>query len=286
VIFKKYQYGSGDSSKFDSQSIVKTFTAIAIGIALEKKVFSSIDERIENIVPELSQSILGKATIKNALQMMCGPEFQFSYDSDGDPAKYMQVKFSNESKNKEIFDYFNELKGKDPGQSFNYDMHCSDILSIALQRRTGKTLREFFEENVWLKLGAADRAAWLTTQIKPNFTSGGNSFFASLNDYIRMAIMLSNNCNFNGYQIVSIEYCKAIFSNTVSTGHKSATPFKRYGYQTWVRTEKKNSWYSPNGAFGQRIYIDPVSKSSLVVFALDPRHFVETDKFWENFIKN
>lgn len=284
VVFQKFQYGADESSLFDSQSMAKTFTAIAVGIALDKGYFKSLDEPLGEIVPELRHSVLGAATLMQALQMKCGVNFKFSSEFDGQAAQYLRVKFYPGAPYWNIFDYYKGLAGSAPGGDFNYDPHCSDALSIAIQWRTGKTLREFFEEHVWRQIRATGRAAWMGTRMKPHFTSGANSFFATLHDYTRLAILLANDCSLEGRQIVSQTYCRQIRESTVPTG-QYPTLFKRYGLQTWVRTEEHDSWFAPSGAFGQRIYVDPVSHAALVVFALEDRHYRDTDRFWEWFRK-
>lgn len=284
VVFQRFQYGTDASSLFDSQSMAKSFTALAVGIALDQGYFRSLDETLGDIVPELRPGVLGAATLHQALQMRCGVKFRFTAEFDGQAAQYLRLKFYPGAPYGSVFDYYKGLEGSAPGGAFNYDPHCSDALSLALQRRTGRTLREFFEEHVWRRIGATGKAAWMSTRIRPQFTSGANSFFATLHDYSRLAAMMANGCAVAGRQIVSREYCRMIAESTVPTG-STPTLFKRYGLQTWVRTEEPGSWFAPSGAFGQRMYLDPVSKSALVVFALDERHYRDTDRFWEWFRK-
>jgi len=282
LVYEKYQYSSNNLSLFDSQSMAKTFTALAIGAALDKGDIKNIDEPLSASIPEISNLPIGKSSIRQALNMTCGNQFKFSDDVSGEAANYLRLKFYKNSSHNNFFDYLNSLSYIEPGGKFNYDPHCSDLLSIVIKRKTGKNLKDYFQDNIWQKINTSSQAAWLGTRIQPSFTSGANSFFATLHDYIKIAKLLINNCRFNDQQIISLQFCNEMISSSVSIGNYPSQ-FKRYGYQTWIKNDESDSWFAPLGALGQRMYIDRNNNSAMIVFALDYSHISETDKFWEWF---
>ena len=72
-------------------------------------------------------------------------------------------------------------------------------------------------------------------------------------------------------------------TDTVAVPKSENENFSRYGFHTWVRNDKTDSWFAGLGNHGQRFYLDPKNKSFMVIFALDFDHIKESDRFWEWF---
>ncbi len=155
------------------------------------------------------------------------------------------------------------------------EMTLRNILSELLPRQN-------FEEQIWHRIGAESRAAWLNPTLHPELTSGANAFYASLRDYGRLALLFLNQGSHDSSNLVSSAWLKLMHTDRVDVGSYPSN-FKRYGYQTWVRTQGDDSWYAGLGNHGQRFYIDPGSKSAMVIFALDESHIGASDKFWDQF---
>jgi CubicO group peptidase (beta-lactamase class C family) len=285
VIFERYQYGTSVSTLFDSQSIVKTFTALTMGLLADQGTLPNINTNIGDIVPKLKNSPIGQATLRQTLQMQCGHAFKWVDDgAQGSAGKYAQVRFGTGGGAKNLYDYFQTIPAAAPGSKFSYDPHCSDTLSMVMTQLTGKTLRQNFQEKIWQKIGTESRAAWLSPTLHPDLTTGASAFYATLRDYGRLALLFTNQGSYNSVRIVSSAWIKAMHTDTVEVGSYPSN-FKRYGYQTWVRNPGADSWYAGLGNYGQRFYIDPVSKSAMVIFALDESHIRTSDLFWEQFRK-
>jgi CubicO group peptidase (beta-lactamase class C family) len=285
VVFERYQYQTTEVTLFDSQSIAKTFTALFLGVLFDNGLLPSLDTKISGIVPELLSSPIGEASIRQTLQMQCGHEFKWLDDGDqGSAGKYARVKFAagHIPGAQNLYDYFRTIPATIPGTRFSYDPHCSDAISMVISKLTGKTLRENFEEKIWQRIGTEGRAAWLSPSLHPELTSGANSFYARLRDYGRLALLFLNQGTYESKKIVSSAWIRSMHSDAVDVGNYPSN-FKRYGYQTWVRTNTNSSWYAGLGNHGQRFYVDPSSKSAMIIFALDDTHIGASDKFWEQF---
>jgi len=284
VIFEHYQYQTSESTLFDSQSIAKTLTALYFGVLFDKGILPHLNTKIAEIVPALRKSPVGEATLRQTLQMQCGHEFKWVDDgAEGSAGKYARIKYaSKDSGAQNLYEYFGTIPAAVPGSKFSYDPHCSDALSMVASKLTGKTLRENFEEQIWRKLGTENRAAWLSPTLNPDLTAGSNVFYASLRDYGRLALLFLNQGVHNSAQLVPGAWIKLMHSDQVSVGSYRSN-FKRYGYQTWVRSSGDDSWYAGLGNHGQRFYIDPASKSAMIIFALDDSHIDASDKFWDQF---
>jgi len=284
VVFENYQYQTTDSTLFDSQSIAKTLTALQIGILSDQGIIPNLNTKISEIVPELAKSPIGKASLRQTLQMQCGHEFKWVDDGpEGSAGKYARVKYASaENGAQNLYEYFETIPATTVGSRFSYDPHCSDALSMAITKLTGKTLLQNFEQDVWRKIGAENRAAWLSPTLHPEITSGANGFYATLRDYGRLALIFLNQGSYNSSQIVSSDWIRSMHTDKVAVGSYPSN-FFRYGYQTWVRTRGDDSWYAGLGNHGQRFYIDPTSRSAMIIFALDESHIRASDNFWEQF---
>jgi CubicO group peptidase (beta-lactamase class C family) len=281
IVYEGYRYGTNEKSRFNSESMAKSFTALAVGKALQDGYIKNLDEKIGDIVVEIKDSAVGNATIRQALNMVCGNKFKF-----GGPTayEYLKTKFggSGYSEYDNIFAYFKQLPQEVPGKNFSYDPHCSDALSMVVTKKTGKRLSKYFEEAIWKNLTTTDRGSWMNMNINRGIDSGANLFNASLHDFSQIALLMQNDGRVDDKQILEKKWIEQMIGDSVSVGAYPSR-FKRYGYQTWIRNEDASSWYAFLGWNGQRIYIDKVSKSILIAIALEEDHVGDTDKFWDWF---
>lgn len=269
IVYEKYQYDRQPTQRFRSQSMAKTLTAIAIGIAVDEgKV--NIDHLAERYLPYLKGYPLGKVSVRNHLKMASGSSFK--WDAKGDARIYYLNKFAPE-----ICDldhcgidikqkWIKEIQINPEGNVWNYDPQSSDILSAIVTAVYGKPMSKVWEEKVWSKIGPERDAVWRGVFHTP-ITSGANYFLATPKDWIRISTLWFDDSN-----IVSKEWLTQMYKDTVSIqGHKSAIWSKnsnpnQYGYQTWIREGK---WIAMAGYRGQKVFIDPKSKTSMFVSSLE-----------------
>jgi CubicO group peptidase (beta-lactamase class C family) len=285
IVFEQYKFGTSDSSLFDSQSIAKTITGLTLGVVIQKGHAINLDSKMAALVPHLKESPVGESTVRQALNMQCGHKFKWIDDGErGSAGKYAAVKFAIPAKGgREIYEYFKEIEPNTPGQTFAYDPHCSDSISMLITEKTGMPMRRFFEDHVWRKLGPTGRAAWLSLKQNPELTSGANSFYATLPDYSLLANAIVNGGMARGESVIPADWIEKMRADNVAVGKDENKNFARYGYQSWVRNEKADSWFAGLGNYGQRFYLDPKNKSFMIIFALDFDHIKDSDSFWEWF---
>jgi CubicO group peptidase (beta-lactamase class C family) len=285
IVFEQYQYGTSARSLFDSQSIAKVLTALNVGIAMAQDSSIELNTKMATLVPKLHSSPLGKATLKQALNMQCGHEFKWADNGpEASAGQYAKVKFAPPNKgSQDLFDHFNSLPSNTPGKKFAYDPHCSDSVSMLITQKTGMPMRQFFEKFVWKKIGASNQAAWLGPTKNPELTSGANAFYASLPDYAKLANAIVNDGLVNGQTVIPTGWLEKMRADTVAVDKTENKNFTRYGYHVWVRNDQANSWFAGLGNHGQRFYLDPKNKSFMVIFALDFDHVSDSDRFWEWF---
>lgn len=268
IIYEKYQYDRKPNHRFRSQSMAKTLTAIAVGIAVDEgKV--DIDKTADTYLPELKGYPLGKVTVRNHLKMSSGSTFD--WNPKGDARTYYLNKFAPEFCNLDVCGidvrdrWKKETQKIDQGKIWNYDPQSSDILSAIVGRVYNKPMSKVWEEKVWSKLGPERDAVWRKLWHN-DFTSGANAFYATPRDWIKISTLWFDNRN-----IVSKKWLEQIYKDTITIkGHKSAVWSKNnnpdsYGYQTWVREGK---WFAMAGHRGQKVFVDPKSKTTMFVSSI------------------
>ena len=290
-VYERYQYGSTPDSKFDSQSIAKTLTGLTIGAAIDRGDIKETDlnEKMSVLVPDLKDSPIGKATMRQTLQMQCGHKFHFEVKQDsvgatGSADDYARTKFgSKESGGMLLPEYFKTIEPIEPGKVFAYDPHCTDALSMLITHVTKKPLVRYFEEHIWKKLPTSSQALWMGANLSRDLTSAASGFYATLNDWALIAQLVVNEGEANGQQIISKQWMQRMHTDTVDVPKSENQNFRKYGYQTWVRTSGRDSWFAGLGYNGQRFYIDPETHSVMLVFGLTTDHVKDTDKLWDWF---
>jgi hypothetical protein len=81
IVYETYRNGSGPSTKFISFSTGKSVTSTLVGIAVEKGMIDALQDDLTTYLPALTGSAYEGVTIRDALQMVSGVEWDESgYD--------------------------------------------------------------------------------------------------------------------------------------------------------------------------------------------------------------
>ena len=155
--------------------------------------------------------------------------------------------------------------------------HSDDsvMLGYVVAAAVGRPLNEYFSEKIWIPLGAEDDAYW-SVDMGRNVV-GSSGFTARLRDWARLAGMLANNGRWDGRQVVPEKWVLEMTTPNRAFPHllPGASEYLGYGYQTWLFPAKRR--FALLGVFGQGIFIDPETKTSLVMTGAwdepaDPKH--------------
>lgn len=268
IIYEKYQYDRKPTQRFRSWSMAKTLTAMAVGVAVDEGKID-IDKTADTYLPELKGYPLGNVTVRNHLKMSSGSTF--FWDPKGDTRTYYLNKFAPKDCAFDVCGidirerWKKETQNVEQGRVWNYDSQSSDILGAIVGRVYNKPMSKVWEEKVWSKVGPERDAVWRKLWHN-DFTNGAYSFYATPRDWIKISRLW-----FDDTGIISKKWLDQMHKDTISIkGHKSAVWSKNnnpdaYGYQTWVREGK---WFAMAGYRGQKVFIDPKSKTSMFVSAV------------------
>ena len=145
---------------------------------------------------------------------------------------------------------------EEPGKVFNYQSCNTQLLSLIIEKVTGKTLSEFASEKLWKPLGAEHSALWSLDRAD-GVEKGYCCFNSTATDFARIGQMVLDSGQFNNQQIVSKSYLKEATSPATWLQGENGGPLDYYGYQFWILTYKGHKVVYARGILGQYIFIIP-----------------------------
>ena len=234
-------------------SASKTFTSLAIGIAIDENLLR-LDDRVMTFFPDKRTNRvsdnMAAMTVRDLLMMASGvaPDWTMRNNS---------VDW--------VKDWLAKPVDAKPGTLFQYDSMCTFMLSAIVQRVTGQTMLKYLQKKLFnpMHITVAD---WETSP--DGINTGGWGLRVQAETMAKLGLLLLNKGNWNGEQLVSADYVTAACSRLIDGGAKETVPptdgNQGYGYQVW-----QSKWpgsFRADGAMGQ--YTVVVPQEDLVVVIL------------------
>jgi CubicO group peptidase (beta-lactamase class C family) len=265
-------------------SISKSITALVAGI-LEDQGLLDPATPVGDLVPEAKNSAYADATVQHLLDMRVSLDFDESYLSELDYARYRRAMSWNPPSGKgddeAMLSFLCSLKKADGphGTDHNYLSPNSDMLGIVLERVTGERFPDLCARLLWQPLGAsADAFITVDPEGAPR-TAGGVS--CRPHDLLAVGQMLIDGGAANGRQIVSPRWIEDMQKN----GDEGV--WARGSQAGFLKTGRyRNNWYQVGGgsnAFlaagihGQFLYCDP--DTATVIVCTSSQNEPQTDAF-------
>ena len=218
-------------------SVSKSFTAIAIGMAIDEgklKLASKLCDFFRNDEVFEEQEIRWNSiTLEHLLTMTMGHK-DFSRPKNLKEA--LSYKISNE-----------------PGTKFFYDNTCTFLASAMLSNATGEKLRDYLLERLFHPLGIED-PQW--RESSDGYTTGATDLFLTSSEMSLFGRFLLQRGNWEGKQLVSSSWIDAATRTQVPTRPNSAKPDYNlgYGYYFWTC---RHGAFRCDGKDGQFIIVIP-----------------------------
>lgn len=253
LVLEAYFDGWHRDRKQDMRSASKSFVSAVMGIALEKGVVKSIDEKILGFFPEYDSYLKwddrkAEMRIRDFLRMRTGL-------SCNDWVEYSP---GNQEKMYVTDDWIKFILDlpvvHDPGERFSYCSGAPIVLSAIINKTSGTTNFQFADENLFAPLGITDYA-WEYMPPRPDYAGG--QLHMRPRDALKFGLLFLNDGVWNERRVVSANWVEE------STKPNGAVPGQRqgvgYGYLWWT-----TSWtidgveipaYYANGNGGQVMYV-------------------------------
>ncbi len=266
IVFEKYYQGTNANDLRISWSVAKSFMSGLYGPVLETGLIKSLDDRVEQYVPNLTGTAYEGATIRNVLNMASGVTFNEDYmDFNSDINQMGRVIALGRS----MDNYARGLNERDTeaGKRWQYVSIDTHVAAMVLRAATGKSLHQLFNESYSANLGFEAAPYYLTDGEDVAFALGGLN--VTTRDYARFGQLFLHCGQVNGKQVIPCDWVKA------STQHTAPSMSERgigYGYQWWVPMpqEGPNSGdFFAVGIYGQYVYVNPARNIVIAKNAAD-----------------
>ncbi|MCL2013573.1 MAG: beta-lactamase family protein [Oscillospiraceae bacterium] len=247
IIDEYYKNEFDENSVFRYNSCTKGVSAALIGIAVEQGYIENIDVPLTKYFPQAAEAEdkrKQKITIRHLLEHSSGVRWP-EYSSD-------MFRRLRDSKNWVEFFWEQPMEAA-PGEVFAYNTGGSHLLTVIIQKATGKTAYDFARENIFTHIGM-DSVEWRTDP--QGYTDGGNGIEMTARDAARFGQLHLDSGQWRGTRIIPKKWVR----DTVKPLAKAQPNTSKYGYQWWIKplgkTKKYDAYYSW-GYAGQYIIVVP-----------------------------
>lgn len=216
-------------------SVAKSFTACAIGLAIEEGRLSLADKVVSffpDDVPADASDWLQAMTVEDLLTMRCGHAYEVS------GAVWRNISTSW------IAEFFKIPLAYAPGTRYVYTSAASYMLSAIVSRVTGMSMHEYLKPRLFEPLGIRDER-W---DIGPDGVNpGGNGLTARTADLLKLSVLHAQSGLWEGRRVLPEHWVREA---TRAHGEHDST----YGYHWQIRPTNA---YSAIGVFVQLSTVFP-----------------------------
>lgn len=248
IVKEKYFHPGDSTSPHDVRSVTKSVMATLIGIAIDKGIIKSENQKIGDYLrPYFITIDSTKANIKisDVLSMTSG----ISGDELTDQGEY-NIWISAPD---QLAYTLNKPMANTPGDYFNYNNGTAHLTSAILSQAAGISTIQFASQNLF-ELLSIKTPRWEIDKRGINNGAAGLSLTPS--DMLKIGILYMNEGVINETQIVSKDWINKV--TTIKIGTHNIEPFgPDYGYLWWIGSIKNHSYFFANGYGGQFIVVTP-----------------------------
>jgi CubicO group peptidase (beta-lactamase class C family) len=256
-------------------SVSKTFTSIAVGIAVHEGFFD-IEETLATYFQVPATDMWNRLTIRHLLCMGVGQArcpLTAAMDA-GQPLDDIEKLF------------FNEPLVHEPGTRFLYNNAATYMLSKLISVRTGSCVSDYLRPRLFEPLGI--RNVYWEKDIQ-GVNIGCSGLYLSAHEVSQFGQLLLDGGKWERKSLIPGEYIRAASSKQIDTSdfqtpwatadHKSG-----YGYQLWMNSYPDS--YRLDGLYGQYAVILPEKKAVITYISNEPKNMTAIlELTWKYLVK-
>ncbi len=275
LIAEKYFHGGSVGQDERIQSVTKSYTSALTGIALEQGCLTSLDQKMMEFFPELTDRIRDprkeQISIRQMLQMRAGYPWE---ESSGELFDLLYAGFRPSN-------LVDVPLVRDPGSDFDYSNLTAHLVGVVTARSCGTDLKSFAQEYLFGPL-EVEVGEWITDW-EGNYNGHGDLHF-NARDMAKFGLLYLNEGSYKGNQIVPTDWVEEslrVYSED-AWGYRVGRNFKDigYGYQWWSVTAGDYQYNLAWGHGGQQIAVVDGYDMVIVVKA-DPLFGDHGDTPWK-----
>ncbi|MCP4727217.1 MAG: serine hydrolase [bacterium] len=265
LAFEEYFGGYNLNRLHMLQSVSKSFTSAVMGIAIERGIIKSVDEKILDFFPNIDDienldDRKRSISLKDLLTMRSGTD----YNENGSGSPHYRL---NELKTGWDRFYLNRPMVSNPGTRYQYDSGGVILMSAILKNLTGSHADGFMKEHLFEPLGI-ENFRWFKNQEGHPHTGGGLNLRPR--DMAKFGLLYLRKGKWGDRQIVPEWWVEESFKMHVEFGNNRWAKEIGYGYLWWVQPpdpdgDGEQNIFAARGAYGQFIFIIPEHDMVVVV---------------------
>jgi CubicO group peptidase (beta-lactamase class C family) len=263
LVLEEY-FGDHDADRLHMlQSVTKSITSAAVGLAIDGGHIASVNERIAEFFPERHDQFVrdrrwGALRVEDILTMRSGTDYREGFeDSPHNQLNRLRRGWDRF--------YLDRPMVREPGTQFQYDSGGVILLSSMIQRRTGSHADAFADQRLFAPLGIT-RTRWIRNLEGHPHTGGG--LFLSSRDMAKFGLLYLREGMWMDQQVIPRSWVRSSTRTHVVLENRGHT--MGYGYLWWILQPDPNgttdeSIYAAMGFRAQYIFVVPEHDMVVVI---------------------
>jgi len=276
LIAEKYFHEGSIGQKARIQSVTKSITSALVGIALDQGYLSSVDQKMMEFFPELTDQITDQRKNQITLQQML----------------QMRAGYPWEESSRELFEMlYHGFRPSllvdvplvsDPGTKFDYSNLNSHLIGVIVARACDSDLKTLAEQHLFGPLDV-QMGEWI--QDWEGYYNGHANLHLAARDMAKFGLIYLNDGELHGNQIVSADWVYDSLQSYSEDAwyYRVGRNFNDvgYGYQWWSVRVGDHRYNLAWGHGGQQIALLD-DHDLVVVVTADPLHGQHGDAPWRH----
>ena len=268
VAYEDYELGTGSGTHWFSASIAKSITSTLVGAAVQDGSIASLDNSIGQYLPAMNQGAYAAVTIRQALQMASGVQWNEAYAQETSDRRQL-LKLQLAQKPGSMLQFMSErARATTPGNLWHYNTGEAFVVGAVVEAATRQSLTHYLSEKIWKPWGMEGDASWWVES--PGGTGfGGGGLSATLRDYARFGLFVMNDGVIGGRRVVP-----AGWFDEAGSRKKIGESWVDYGYYWWIPPQDRSAHtgaFEAIGIFGQYLYVNRRARVVIAVLSAQPK---------------
>ena len=256
LTYEKYLNGMGAQTRLPSYSVAKTMTSLMIGKLVDNGQLKESDTFVSVLPQFKAGTSFDNVTVKDLLDMKGGVGVSDNYPT-GPSGWGVAIAQMYASTDVDWFLMHNRKMREAPGVFAEYRSVDTQMLGMIIKKITGKSLVDYFSENIWQRVGAANVATWNVDRV-----GGTEKAFCCFNATARDYALVGTELMKPTSSIISSAWLARISKPVVTLDYGWG-----YGAQVWHPYPGINLML---GLHGQFVWMDSAHKTVIVKLSDEP----------------
>ncbi len=253
IILEEYFDDYQVDSKSNSFSMAKSVVAAILGRTISEGKIKSIDQKITDYIPEIQGEFAADLTFRDLVTMSSGMKWSEDYYSPSSITTKLYFDGDIQSVMNTLPIY------QAPGKKFIYQSGDTQLLGIAIQRATGKSLSTLLSDYFWKPMGAEHDALWQVDSEEQGIEKAYCCIASNARDFARFGKLYRDHGTWNGDQLLDSSYVAQSLTPRFSDSPE-------YGYGWWMGDFQGKPYFYMNGHLGQ--YVITIPEDELIIVRL------------------